>query len=429
MAQEYPRQEEDDTVRIDLRQILRPHTPEAFVRRYWTKRALHIRGTPSKFRSLEFGRHTLAGLATGTVTPEIIAQHHDVDGRPRGVVIDPPLAEPLFHAGMTICFQGLDRVHPGIARGAAAIKRGLNYPDRVAVNANWSPDGAGYGLHFDCHQTFVLQLEGEKRWHFSPAPLLPFPPRSLSFGDRELVTAFRRDYPWARLRAPDESRMIERVLRPGDVLYLPAGTCHRTDARGSSLSLTASCWRTSALELLWRDLTSRLARQEGWRRPVPAFTRAGSGGSTFPPAAKDFLAARLRDLRTIVNGWTPADLALTFFSSVADADVPASPPDSPTPIRRADRFEVPSPIVCVAATGAGADGRVHVFAASVRLSVPSTARPFLQQLARRRRFRADEALRWSGARSRLPWAQVREALAVLLGRGLIRRWPRRRRST
>lgn len=414
-------------MRIDLRRILRPHTPEAFVRRYWTTRALHIRGTPAKFRSLEFGRHALGALAAGPVAPEIIAQHHDVDGRPRGVIIDPPLAEPLFRAGMTICFQGLDRLHPGIARGAAAIKLGLNYPDRVAVNANWSPDGAGYGLHFDCHQTFVLQLEGEKRWRFAPAPLLPFPPRSLSFGDPELVTAFRRDYPWARLVMPDETRMIERVLRPGDVLYLPAGTCHRTDARGSSLSLTVSCWRTSVLELLWQDLTSRLTRRESWRRPVPAFTRSGAGGTTFPPAATDFLAARLRDLRTIVNGWTPADLALTFFSSVGDAAPPAAPIDSPTPIRRFDRFEVPSPIVCVPATGAGAGGRVHVFAAGLRLSVPPTARPFLQQLARRRRFRADEALRWSGSRGRLPWPQVREGLAVLLSRGLIRR--RRGRSS
>jgi ribosomal protein L16 Arg81 hydroxylase len=415
-------------VRIDLRGILRPHTPADFVRRHWTKRALHIRGTPSKFRSLDFGRHALGGLAASPVAPEIIAQHHDVDGRPRGVIIDPPQAEPLFRAGMTICFQGLDRVHPGIARGAAAFKLGLNYPDRVAVNANWSPDGAGYGLHFDCHQTFVLQLEGEKRWHFAPTPLLPFPPRSLSFGDPELVTAFRRDYPWARLATPDETRMIERVLRPGDVLYLPAGTCHRTDARGSSLSLTVSCWRTNVLELLWQDLTSRLMRHESWRQPLPAFTRSARGGTMFPPAARDFLDARLRDLRAIVNGWTPADLALTFFSSVGDADVPAPPINSPAPIRRADRFEVPSPIVCVPATGSGSDGRVHVFAASVRLSVPATARPFLQRLAHRRRFRADEALRWSGSRSRLPWAQARDALEVLLSRGLIRRRPGRPRQ-
>jgi hypothetical protein len=64
---------------------------------------------------------------------------------------------------------------------------------------------------------------------------------------------------------------------------------------------------------------------------------------------------------------------------------------------------------------------VEVQAPGVRLSVPRTARPFLQQLARRRRFQADEARRWSGARERLSWVDVREGLAVLLSRGLIRR--------
>jgi hypothetical protein len=27
-----------------------------------------------------------------------------------------------------------------------------------------------------------------------------------------------------------------------DLLYLPAGTAHQTDARGHSLSLTVACW-------------------------------------------------------------------------------------------------------------------------------------------------------------------------------------------
>jgi hypothetical protein len=249
----------------------------------------------------------------------------------------------------------------------------------------------------------------------------------LSFGDRELVAAFRRDYPWARLTMPDERHMIERVLHPGDVLYLPAGTCHRTEARGSSLSLTVSCWRTSVLELVWQELTSRLGDQESWRRPVPAFTRSGAERSTFPREAATFLDARLRDLRTLVNGWTPADLALTFFSSVGDAGLTAEPVASPTAIRRSDRFEVSSPIVCVPATGRGA-ARIHVIAGRVRLSVPSTARPLLEQLARRRRFQAAEALRWSGARGASAWPEVREALTVLRSRGVIRLRPEPSRS-
>jgi hypothetical protein len=58
--------------------------------------------------------------------------------------------------------------------------------------------------------------------------------------------------------------------------------------------------------------------------------------------------------------------------------------------------------------------------------VPATARAFLARPARRRRFRAEEALGWSGSRARLAWSEAREALDLLLSRGIIRREPTRR---
>jgi hypothetical protein len=60
------------------------------------------------------------------------------------------------------------------------------------------------------------------------------------------------------------------------------------------------------------------------------------------------------------------------------------------------------------------------------VSAPASAAPFLARLARRRRFRAEDARGWSGARARLPWPEAREALELLLSRGIIRREPTRR---
>jgi ribosomal protein L16 Arg81 hydroxylase len=406
-------------VAIDLTRILRPLTPETFVARHWTRRPVHIRGTPARFRALRFGQPSLRALCAGPAPPEVIAQHHDIDGVPRRVSVDPRLAEPLYRAGMTLCFERLEQLHPPLARCAAAFKLGLHYPDTVAVNAYWSPHGAGFGLHFDCHQTFILQIEGEKRWRHSAAPLVEFPPTNLAFGDPAAVAAFRRDYPWARLQPPAERTLVERILRPGDVLYLPAGTAHRTDARGHSLSLTVACWRTSVLELLWQHLARAVRPAAAWRQPLPAFTRRRPGPRPLPPATAAFLAARLADLRAMVNGWTPDDLAATLFSSVSDLPLVEPLPAQPAPVRRSDRFEVPTPITCVETGG----DTVLVFAGGARLSVPATGRTFLQRLAGRRRFRARDASTWTDGSRPLPWSEVRAALDTLLGRGVIRRRP------
>jgi hypothetical protein len=52
------------------------------------------------------------------------------------------------------------------------------------------------------------------------------------------------------------------------VLYLPPGTAHRTDARGSSLSLAVVCWQTTVLDLVWQHLAPALRKHAAWRQPV-----------------------------------------------------------------------------------------------------------------------------------------------------------------
>ena len=301
---------------FDLTHILRPLDPDAFIARHWARRPLHVRGTPAKFRPLGFGAPSLRAHCAGPTPPEVVAQHHDIDGVPRGVVVEARLAEPLFRAGMTLCFERLEQFHPGLARCAAAFKLGLHYPDTIAVNAYWSPDGAGFGLHFDCHQTFILQLEGEKRWRHSAAPLVPFPPGNLPFGDPDAVAAFRRDYPWAEVEPPLERNLVEQVLRPGDVLYMPAGprtAPTRADARSASPPPAGAPLSRAALARAVVDA----ARGRCLATAATVFRRRPVGAAPFPRATEDFIAARISE-RDMVTHWTPADCARTFFSSVGE---------------------------------------------------------------------------------------------------------------
>ncbi|MEY4544799.1 MAG: hypothetical protein RL685_994 [Pseudomonadota bacterium] len=103
------------------------------------------------------------------------------------------------------------------------------------VNAYYSPARGVRGLsyHADGTDVFVFQVEGEKHWAFDAAPILS--------------SAERNPY-LKRVRAGELEPEQQCVLRAGDLLYLPAGTCHAALATTSpSLHLTFAVRRHTAL--------------------------------------------------------------------------------------------------------------------------------------------------------------------------------------
>lgn len=85
----------------------------------------------------------------------------------------------------------------------------------------------GFAPHFDDVDVFVLQLEGRKRWQvYKPLPgsILP--------------RASSRDFSPHEIGSP----ILEVVLEPGDLLYLPRGTIHQAQSLPDhhSLHLTVS---------------------------------------------------------------------------------------------------------------------------------------------------------------------------------------------
>ena len=127
----------------------------------------------------------------------------------------------LFADGSTMVLQGLHRIWPPIIALCQQLAAGLGHP--VQANAYVTPpQNQGFSNHYDVHDVFVLQIEGEKRWQIHPpvheAPL--------------------RDQPWSERKAAVERRakeapLIEAVLRPGDCLYLPRGFLHAATALGT----------------------------------------------------------------------------------------------------------------------------------------------------------------------------------------------------
>jgi hypothetical protein len=136
-------------------------------------------------------------------------------------VVDDRVLE-LFAGGHTVVLQGLHRLWPPLVSFAGDLTAELGHP--VQVNAYITPSQSrGFNAHYDVHDVFVLQIAGEKRW-IVHEPVHPDPLRTQPWTDHRQEVSARA------LEAP----LLDEVLRPGDVLYLPRGFVHSAEALGDT---------------------------------------------------------------------------------------------------------------------------------------------------------------------------------------------------
>jgi hypothetical protein len=134
--------------------------------------------------------------------------------------VDDTRLTSLFADGATLVLQALHRTWPPVVAFAQQLVADLGHP--VQVNAYVTPpQSRGFDDHYDVHDVFVLQVSGAKRWRIH-APVHEAPLRDQPWTDR-------RDAVRAEAERPC---LIDEVLEPGDVLYLPRGTLHAATALG-----------------------------------------------------------------------------------------------------------------------------------------------------------------------------------------------------
>ena len=144
----------------------------------------------------------------------------------------------LFADGSTMVLQGLHRIWPPIIALCQQLAAELGHP--VQANAYVTPpQNQGFSNHYDVHDVFVLQIEGEKRWQIH-SPVYEAPLRDQPWSDRKAAVE----------RHAKEPPLIEAVLRPGDCLYLPRGFLHAATALGTvstHLTIGVHSWTRFAL--------------------------------------------------------------------------------------------------------------------------------------------------------------------------------------
>lgn len=209
--------------------ILGGLTAQQFIRDYWQKQPLLIRGAFPGFGDM-LTPDELAGLAC-----EEDAQSRLVlQRRGKWQLEQGPFDETRFASlpekGWSLLVQGVNHFLPE----ADELLHRFDFIPRARLDdlmVSYAPDGGGVGPHFDSYDVFLLQGHGKRLWRVS------------SQQDHELV-------PNAPLRIlKNFITDQEWLLEPGDMLYLPPRLAHWGIAVGPCMTWSVGFRAPSAQEL------------------------------------------------------------------------------------------------------------------------------------------------------------------------------------
>jgi len=219
---------------------------EEFLREYWQKKPLLIRGALPDF-SCPITPEELAGLACEEGIESRLIQEQG--GENPWQVRHGPFTEEDFLAlpdsHWTVLVQEINKHIPDFAL----------LQDRFDFLPNWrlddvmvsfAPDQGTVGPHADNYDVFLIQGPGRRRWQLSyqeagPEQLIP-----------GLPLRILRDF------QPEE----EYVLEEGDMLYLPPGVVHHGVALGDCITISVGYRAPARVELLSGYVADALAQMD-----------------------------------------------------------------------------------------------------------------------------------------------------------------------
>lgn len=220
-------------------------SPAHFLRDYWQKRPLLIRGAFANFRP-PLEPDDLAGLACedGALSRLIV---HDAK-RDRWQVKTGPLSEADFAkttgSHWTLLVQDVDKWDADVSQLLEHFRFLPSWRvDDVMVS--YAEPGGGVGAHVDQYDVFLLQGLGQRHWAISTDPEAPLDFRT----DVELMQLahFEPTHEW--------------LLEPGDMLYLPPGVPHDGVAFGGPCMTFSIGMRAPSQAELTGDLADYLAER------------------------------------------------------------------------------------------------------------------------------------------------------------------------
>jgi len=183
-----------------------------------------------------------------------------------GGAIDRASVAQLYRKGATIILNQLHQQDLTLADFCQSLER--IFSCHVQTNVYLTPpSNQGFHTHYDKHDVFILQIEGEKTWRLYDQVDSPY--RGEGF-QREEVEGL--------------DPLETFVLGPGDCAYVPRGKIHDAMTKGDGPSLHITCGlivRTWA-ELMLEAVSEVCVEEPAFRKSLPpgfatqGFDRAGA---------------------------------------------------------------------------------------------------------------------------------------------------------
>ena len=320
---------------MDFAEFIAPFDTGAFRTQYFGKRPVHISGERSRPAVLDWKRlnevlaitpywneDTLKVYFKGRAAPrENYCDTTDVGAGVKALA-DPAKVKALLGLGASLIANHVQRVCPQVDAVVHMLER--QFAARVVANVYCSFKGVqAFQTHFDLHDVFALQTEGEKIWRVyesrADTPVAPLPP------GEEIEK-------W--LTASRGQLLFEAHMKPGDILYLPRGQYH--DAlTGAQASLHVTFGVAPATGLaLFKLLETVVARESLFRAYLPDARNTAELRSSLAkladrvrnvmtsPAFEAEVLNHQRSLARTAAGYElPARLAPAWYSTAARAQV------------------------------------------------------------------------------------------------------------
>ena len=189
---------------------------QEFLNQYWQKKPLLIKQGFTDFQD-PIEAEELAGLAMEeSIESRIVTNHNDDWQAYQGPFED---FEKLTEQHATLLVQAVDHWHSDAAQ--------LLHPFRFIPNwriddlmISYSTPKGGVGPHLDQYDVFIIQGEGKRHWRVG----LPDPTLKQFAQNKKL------------LQVEQFEAVIDCILEPGDILYIPPGCPHEGYAIENALN-------------------------------------------------------------------------------------------------------------------------------------------------------------------------------------------------
>lgn len=283
---------------ITLESLLHPVTPERFFAEHHDRAPLHVQGPPDKFAQvLDWAginrllamTHVWSEASLRLVmdsVPVPPAQYSvRATSRDNAPVLQPVAdkVQEWVRRGASVVMNDVDSLTPGLAAVSAALEGAGLGKAQANVYISFQSHKA-FHSHYDTHDVWAVQVEGEKTWNIWegraewPIPHPVFRGQSQEQHDRAK----------GALRA-------QVTLRKGDVLYLPRGWYHDALAEAPhSVHIAYGVHAPIGMDLL-NILSERAIYDAEFRKPLPR--QDGSAAARYALAQRAaLLGARLADL-------------------------------------------------------------------------------------------------------------------------------------